>query len=317
LEAGLNTQNNACIAIGFRAGQSTQQAYAVSIGTYAGQSNNGYAAVAIGTQAGRLNQGETSISIGFTAGNINQNSNAIAIGSLAGVENQLENTIAIGYQAGYGNQNKNAIAIGSLAGRSNQSTNSIAIGYQAGLSTQRENSIIINATGLELNNTQANTLTIAPIRNDESVTAGFLHYNTTTKEVVYNAQGKTFVIQHPTNPEKHLVHACLEGPESGVYYRGTGTITDSSVVITLPDYVKHIASEFTVQVTPVYNGTIRTLNTSCVSNNSFTVYGLPGDFYWHVYGKRLTIEVEPDTANSMVYGDGPYRWIRARNTTSS
>ena len=32
-------------------------------------------------------------------------------------------------------------------------------------------------------------LTISSIRNDETVTAGFLHYNLTTNEVVYNAQG--------------------------------------------------------------------------------------------------------------------------------
>ena len=32
-------------------------------------------------------------------------------------------------------------------------------------------------------------LTISTIRNDETVTAGFLHYNTVTNEVVYNAQG--------------------------------------------------------------------------------------------------------------------------------
>jgi hypothetical protein len=286
------------------------------MGFSAGASNQNNSAISLGTYTGQQNQDVNGIAIGYESGRIYQSTNAIAIGFNAGTNFQNENTVAIGAAAGKFYQTTNAIAIGNNAGLSNQQAASIALGCYAGVSTQQANSIVINATGLELNNTQANTLTIAPIRNDESVTAGFLHYNTTTKEVVYNAQGKTFVIQHPTNPEKHLVHACLEGPESGVYYRGISTITDTSVVITLPDYVKHIASEFTVHVTPVYNGTIRTLNTSCVSNNSFTVYGLRGDFHWHVYGKRLTIEVEPDTANSMVYGDGPYRWIHARNTTS-
>ena len=28
---------------------------------------------------------------------------------------------------------------------------------------------------------------------------------------------KTFIIEHPQDTEKYLIHACLEGPEVGVY----------------------------------------------------------------------------------------------------
>jgi len=38
---------------------------------------------------------------------------------------------------------------------------------------------------------------------------------------------KTFVREHPLNKDKYLVHACLEGPEAGVYYRGERLITHS------------------------------------------------------------------------------------------
>ena len=128
-------------------------------------------------------------------------------------------------------------------------------------------------------------------------------------EVAYTS--KTFVIDHPKDLSKYLVHACLEGPEAGVYYRGTGTIADleSSAVITLPDYVDTLAVDLTVQVTPIYNGSVRMLNASCVSDNKFTVYGDSGDFYWHVYGRRLAIAVEPEKSSVVVNGDGPYRWI--------
>jgi hypothetical protein len=153
----------------------------------------------------------------------------------------------------------------------------------------------------------ASGLFIKPVQAGTG-TSGSLKYNTGTSEITYDG-AKTFVVNHPTNPEKHLVHACLEGPEAGVYYRGIGTIDGSSTTIELPDYVNHIASEFTVQVTPIYNGTVRTLNASCVSNNSFTVYGSSGEFYWHVYGKRMSIEVEPYKSSVTVNGDGPYRWI--------
>jgi len=123
--------------------------------------------------------------------------------------------------------------------------------------------------------------------------------------------GKTFIIPHPTNENKYLVHACLEGPEAGVYYRGKGEITiNQSVTITLPDYVNKIATDFTVQVTPISDGTkIVTLNSSDVENNAFTVYGENAKFYWAVFGCRLIVDVEPDRASVSVWGDGPYLYL--------
>ena len=35
---------------------------------------------------------------------------------------------------------------------------------------------------------------------------------------------KTFVIDHPDDENKYLVHVCLEGPEAGVYYRGKAEV---------------------------------------------------------------------------------------------
>jgi len=61
----------------------------------------------------------------------------------------------------------------------------VAIGISAGLEDQAANSIIINATGAILDQTTANTFTVAPIRNI-SATSGVLQYNASTKEVSYN-----------------------------------------------------------------------------------------------------------------------------------
>jgi hypothetical protein len=44
---------------------------------------------------------------------------------------------------------------------------------------------------------------------------------------------KPFDIPHPTKPGYRLRHVCLEGPESGVYYRGRLT---NSNIIDLPEY---------------------------------------------------------------------------------
>ncbi len=124
------------------------------------------------------------------------------------------------------------------------------------------------------------------------------------------AGAKSFIIDHPTEFAKYLVHACLEGPEAGVYYRGIGEILDNqSTTIELPNYVEQFATDFTIQITPIYNGKINLLNASEVNNNKFIVYGENCKFYWNLYGKRFDINVEPFKSDVDVKGDGPYLYI--------
>ena len=107
-----------------------------------------------------------------------------------------------------------------------------------------------------------------------------------------------------------MVHACLEGPEAGVYYRGIGEILDNnSTTIELPNYVSAFANEFTIQITPIYNGKINVLNTSEIVDNKFNVYGENCRFYWQVTGKRLEIITEPFKTDVEVKGNGPYLYI--------
>jgi hypothetical protein len=121
---------------------------------------------------------------------------------------------------------------------------------------------------------------------------------------------KTFIIDHPIDKSKHLVHVCLEGPEAGVYYRGKGEICNNECVeIELPHYVDSLAHDFTVQITPIYSGKIITLNAGEVENGKFKVYGENAKFYWLVQGKRYDIEVEPDKGSIEIKGDGPYLYI--------
>jgi len=130
--------------------------------------------------------------------------------------------------------------------------------------------------------------------------------------VISNIATKTFVIDHPLDENKYLIHGCLEGPESGVYYRGIGEITDGeSTVIKLPLYVESLAYNFTVNITPIYNGeyNISPLQSSIVEDNKFSVYGTNARFYWIVYGTRCNITIEPDKNMVDVKGDGPYKWI--------
>jgi hypothetical protein len=127
--------------------------------------------------------------------------------------------------------------------------------------------------------------------------------------------GKTFVIDHPLDKDKYLVHACLEGPESAVYYRGEGVISEgeNEYEVVLPPYTKPFY-DFTVQITaiaekgqkPVFTPYVPTR----VIDSKFTVYGLPGSFSWHVTGKRADVEVEPLKSETTLCGDGPYIYLK-------
>lgn len=204
-KAGITSQGPSSIAIGVSAGASNMNANSIAIGTFAGLINQGPQSVSIGPFAGQSDQGDEAIAIGSYAGQNNQQTGSISIGSGAGFNNQHYGAIAAGLFAGYNNQSTNAIAIGQAAGDTNQGEYSVSLGHEAGnsgqgaysiaigkgagFSSQHISSIIINASGEYLDSDGARRLYIAPIRNDETITGGFLHYNSTTKEIVYNAQG--------------------------------------------------------------------------------------------------------------------------------
>lgn len=141
--------------------------------------------------------------------------------------------------------------------------------------------------------------------------ATVLSYDTTSREIYYGT--KTFIIDHPIDPNCFLVHACLEGPEAGVYYRGRSEVPkDSShVVVSVPNYVDKIAKDITIQVTGIYTdkGGVTTYNVSEFLENTFTVYGPSGGFYWTLFGSRHDLDVEPERCYKTVKGEGPYKFM--------
>lgn len=291
--AGSITQGFGSVAIGRNAGQTQQGAGNIAVGSNAGSGTQGASAVAIGNSAGQSNQGANCIAIGANAGLSGESVSAIAIGNNAGCNVQGSLAIAIGSSAGCNTQGSNAIAIGNQAGRVSMGTNSIAIGAFAGQTGQNQRSIILNATGSVLNSANDDACYIAPLRADTGdLTA--LVYNNTTKEVSYATTGtKTFVIDHPTDKNKYLQHACLEGTEAGVYYRGIGEVLDGfSCRVKLPDYVTKIGRDFTIHLTPKGNFNSYTY-TDIDEMNCFNVYGKSGRFSYLVIGERQMIDVEP------------------------
>ena len=250
--------------------------------------------------------------------------NSVAIGNQSSFFNAGSNIVSIGYQSGYNSQGNSSIAIGYQAAFTSQnfvaSFGSIAIGYQSGILSQGYNAIAIGYQAGSYSATTgqpANTFMIstASVRSSGygQVSSGALMY-ATNGELYYRSASKTFVIDHPTTPDAYLVHACLEGPEAGVYVRGEGVILSESVDITLPSYSDALATTYTIHVTGKVDRNDTTIGTksyraSRVVGGVFTVYGPPGAFFWHAYGKRGDIVTEPMKSDVTKYGDGPYTYI--------
>lgn len=303
------------VAIGVDAGNQSQEPNAIAIGFNAGNQLQQQNAIAIGISAGNQSQGQGAIAIGVNSGANVQQPNAIAIGSGAGNPSQGAGAIAIGAGAGgTSSQGSSSIAVGLGAGSNLQGENSIAIGRLSGFLSCASNSIIIGADTTPLNSSTSG-LFVSPITTTDNISEPnqLLQYNTETKEISSIARtSKTFIIDHPINKNKYLVHGCLEGPEVGVYYRGCGEILENKTEIKLPDYVNSFSTDFTVQITQIFddeNTKPVKLMSSKVTNGVFTVVGKKCKFFWHVHARRQDIEVEPYKTDVVVKGDGPYKYI--------
>ncbi len=120
---------------------------------------------------------------------------------------------------------------------------------------------------------------------------------------------KSFIIEHPINNNHYLVHACLEGPEGGIYYKGVGQVAEgNSTTILLPDYCRNFGYDFTVSITAIYDGVARSYAASPITNNELSVFGPHGKFQWLVIGKRCDIESEIDKGTE-IKGEGPYSFL--------
>lgn len=121
--------------------------------------------------------------------------------------------------------------------------------------------------------------------------AGRLTCSNVTLTGTINVQSwKEFDIPHPTKPNHRLVHACIEGPEVGVYYRGK--LMDNNI-IELPEYWRGLvdAETITVNLTPhgcyqeLFVKTIEWGTKIIIQNNS----GGPIDCSYVIYGKRKDV----------------------------
>ena len=131
-------------------------------------------------------------------------------------------------------------------------------------------------------------LTIQTVAGDDASTSDYFIRGITsaaTSKFSVDANGnlrattKSFDIEHPTKPGMRLVYGVLEGPEHGVYHRGT-VEGKGNLLVELPDYwSKLVNDDYTVTLTTHGNYSAHIVEKSM---NSFII-GLTG----HVFTKKL------------------------------
>lgn len=145
-------------------------------------------------------------------------------------------------------------------------------------------------------------------------------YGTDLNTSITGTSAKAFVIDHPVDDERWLIHACLEGPTADVYYRGRGKLFCGIMVIELPGYFEaltHVEGR-TVQVTPLARHAgerVPHLHATYPVEGRFEVGAddpvSNAEFFWEVKATRRDVarlNVEPLKADVVVKGMGPYRF---------
>ena len=130
------------------------------------------------------------------------------------------------------------------------------------------------------------------------------------RHLAADASPKKFDMVHPSKGEGHrLAHACIEGPEVGVYYRGR---LKNSNVIELPTYWKDLvhADSISVQLQPI--GAHQDIIIKRWDDEKVHLQArgpIPIDCFYHIYAERkdvnaLVVEYEGETYEDRPDKDG-------------
>jgi hypothetical protein len=101
----------------------------------------------------------------------------------------------------------------------------------------------------------------------------------------FTAVTKSFDIEHPTKENMRLRYASLEGPENGVYVRGTTT----GSVIELPDYWTGLVDEDSITVNLTSVGSSQDIYVIEVKDNKVYIGGDLKKAFFTVYGERKDV----------------------------
>ncbi len=162
--------------------------------------------------------------------------------------------------------------------------------------------------------TGTSTLTFRKFNKSKNATT------TPSISIVFTSTAKTFVIDHPIDHRKYLVHAVIEGPEVRVYYRGHATLTKGHAKIILPSYFEALTQQ-QGRVVVLTNTSSDTPIAVKLQSGERILAGIlqvmsqkPCDdgFDWEVLAIRKDtppLVVEPKKADIEVKGMGPYTYV--------
>lgn len=131
---------------------------------------------------------------------------------------------------------------------------------------------------------------------------------------------KSFIIPHPDDPDRWLIHGCTESPHNGVEYWGTATLDDRGHAdIELPGYFESLTARDgrAVLLTGMGHHIIPPTATY-PEHGRFLIHGVPGQqVSWLVKAIRKDVPpvlVEPRRDDVIVQGDGPYRYYTLKES---
>ncbi|NER25408.1 MAG: hypothetical protein F6J86_17330 [Symploca sp. SIO1B1] len=131
---------------------------------------------------------------------------------------------------------------------------------------------------------------------------------------------KTFIVEHPLDEAKYIVHATLEGPEGAVYYRGTSQLYEGKATISLPPYFEAFTrkEQRTIILTNIDGFdriAIKSIDGEKIKDGKFVVISdnpqSSQQFDWEVKAVRADgpqLQAEPNKQDLQVGGFGPYRF---------
>jgi hypothetical protein len=188
-----------------------------------------------------------------------------------------------------------------------------------------------------VNETNFLTLLTTPVADTDAGYVSVLSSNVETAGIngstgtVFGA-AKSFVQPHPVDPTKEIQYVSLEGPEHGVYFRGTTELVGGEALIAVPESFRHVARDegLTVHLTPL--GPSGGLYVAAKSRAGITVRENPGGsgnarFDYLVMGQRSALpehvaiqdnvhfSPEPGTRVEPGRLPGAYRDLMIRNGT--
>ncbi len=129
---------------------------------------------------------------------------------------------------------------------------------------------------------------------------------------------KTFIVEHPLDQDKYIVHATLEGPEGAVYYRGTSQLCNGKVTISLPPYFEAFTrKEHRTIILTNIDGfdriAVQSIEGEKIKDGKFIVISdnpeSSQQFDWEVKAVRADgpkLQAEPSKQDLQVGGFGPY-----------